>query len=345
MEAKERAKILSDELTQKVQAIAKNSGASFLQGVSTTAFSTPITGTTFSLGDLQAGLSGGIDLQGMASGIKDQAMGQLDAVASGVKNQAQAQIDMVLNSPEAEAIRTLSQLTPEEAAKNLGNNLANIGLDIVEITTDIVTSVVGSFTEEIMSYTGEVVAEIASLDLGMIASQMGAYLSAGLKTPDELIKEIMTSAEKQVENSEKEQEQRAKNKKLAEIKLKMQAFEEKMDKIMTEVKEKIDTVMYYIEQGPAWLEAQLAGILDKGMSYVKKYAAVAVSEVNKQKEKFINDMAFKMAQKAAAKINEKALLVQKAIIDTAARIAAKALAIAKALIAKALMLIMGLLGG
>lgn len=341
MEAKEKAKILSDDLAFKVKSIAKNSGANFLSGVSTTSFSAPLTGATMTIGQLQGTIGAIQD----AGGLGNVAAGMVD----NVKEQAAAKIDAVkgavLNSPAANAIKTLSELTPEEAAKNLGNNLANAGLEIAAIAADIVTSCVGSFAEELASYTGTVVAELASLDLSMIGQQMASYLTAGIKKPDELIKEIMTSAEKQVENAEKKQEENAKKKKMVEIQAKMQAFEAKMDKIMTEVKQKIDTVMEYIEQGPEWLEFQLSSILDKGMSYVYKYAAIAVSEVNAQKEKFINDMAYKLAQKAAAKINEKALLVQKAIIDTAARITAKLLAIAKALIAKALMLLMGLLGG
>ena len=132
---------------------------------------------------------------------------------------------------------------------------------------------------------------------------------------------------------------------MAEMKIKAQEFQQKVDTFRNDIKDKIDTVTSYIEAGPDWLEEKIDELSYKGFEQMGKYAGIATYTVNKKKEEFINNIAKNIAEPQAKKINEKAKEAQKKVMDEAKKLIAKAKAIAMALIAKALMLIMGLLGG
>ena len=303
--SKDLGGILSEETIKQAAAAEKKSGDDFLAGKSSSPFGPAMKSN--SLGELQANIMGGL-AQATVNGVTQVAGSTLGVVG---------------------------------AAAGVVGSAAETAL----LCTNIVAETFSYISKELVSYVTEVVVDLASLDLSPIMTAVSTYLTAGLQTPDEMIKELMTEAEKALEDAQKAAEDEAKNAKMAEMKIKAQEFQQKVDTFMNDIKDKIDTVTSYIEAGPDWLEEKIDELSYKGFEQMGKYAGIATYTVNKKKEEFINNIAKNIAEPQAKKINEKAKEAQKKVMDEAKKLIAKAKAIAMALIAKALMLIMGLLGG
>ena len=316
--------ILSDETKEQAKSVEKDSGGDFLSGKSTSAFAKQESTQNNAGGGLGGGLMDGIKNAKSLGELNQNVMGGLaEATVNGVTQAAGSTLGAV----------------------GAAAGVAGAAIETATICATIVTDTFSYVSKELMSYVGTVVADLASIDLSKIVATVSTYLTAGLQTPDEMLKELMTEAEKALEDAQKAAEDEAKNAKMAEMKQKAQEFQQKVDTFMNNIQEKLETVTSYIEAGPDWLEEKIDDLTYKGFEQIGKYAGIATYTVNQKKEEWINGTALAIAEKQAKKINEVAKNAQKKIMDEAKKLIAKLKAIAMALIAKALMLIMGLLGG
>ena len=303
--SKDLGGILSDETIKQAAAAEKKSGDDFLAGKSSSPFGPMM--NSKSLGEFQANVVGGL-AQATVNGITQAAGSTLGVVG---------------------------------AAAGVVGTAAETAL----LCTSIVTEAFSYISQELIGYCTDVAIDLATLDVSPIASKIGELLTAGLQTPDEMIKELMSNAEKALEDAQKAAEDEQKNAKIEEMKIKAQEFKTKMDDTLNMVKEKIDSVTAYIEAGPDWLEEKIDDLSYKCFEQIGIQAGKTTYSFNVKKKEFIDKLAENIAEPKAKAANEVAKNAQKKTMDAANAEIKKLAAIGKALGAKAMMLAASLLGG
>jgi len=297
--------ILSEETIKQAAAAEKKSGDDFLAGKPSSPFGPAM--TSKSLGEFQANVVGGLT-QATVNGVT-QVAGSTLGVAG--------------------------------AAAGVVGSAAETAL----LCTNIVTEAFSYISKELIAYCTAVAVDLATLDISPVAKKIGEILTNGLQTPDEMLKELMTNAEKALEDAQKAAEDELKNDKIQEMKIKAEEFKTKMDDTLNMVKEKIDSVTAYIEAGPDWLEEKIDDLSYKCFEQIGIQAGKATYTFNEKKQEFIDKIAENIAEPKARTINEKAKEAQKKTMDKANAQIKKLAAMAAALVAKAMMLLASLLGG
>lgn len=303
--SKELGGILSDETIKQAAAAEKKSGDDFLAGKSSSPFG-PVMNSQ-SLGEFQANIVGGL-AQATVNGITQAAGSTLGVVG---------------------------------AAAGVVGTAAETAL----LCTSIVTEAFSYISQELIGYCTDVAIDLATLDVSPIATKIGELLTAGLQTPDEMVKELMSNAEKGLEDAQKAAEDNSKNKKIEEMKIKAEEFKTKMDNTLNMVKEKIDSVTAYIEAGPDWLEEKIDDLSYKCFEQIGIQAGKTTYNFNVQKKEFIDKLAENIAEPKAKAANEIAKNAQKKTMDKANAEIKKLTAMGKAMLAKLTMLAASLLGG
>ena len=110
-----------------------------------------------------------------------------------------------------------------------------------------------------------------------------------------------------------------------------------VNKYVDEAVEAINSVTAYIVKGPAWVEAQLDIINNKAKSSIDDFVGTYYNKLNKEKQKFIDAQAEKLAKKMAAKMNEKIFKATFEIIKKPQQLLAKAKAKAMSAVKGALL--------
>jgi hypothetical protein len=303
--SKELGGILSDETIKQAAAAEKKSGDDFLAGKPSSPFG-PVMNSQ-SLGEFQANIVGGL-AQATVNGITQAAGSTLGVVG---------------------------------AAAGVVGTAAETAL----LCTSIVTEAFSYISQELIGYCTDVAIDLATLDVSPIATKIGELLTAGLQTPDEMVKELMSNAEKGLEDAQKAAEDNSKNKKIEEMKIKAEEFKTKMDNTLNMVKEKIDSVTAYIEAGPDWLEEKIDDLSYKCFEQIGIQAGKTTYNFNVQKKEFIDKLAENIAEPKAKAANEIAKNAQKKTMDKANAEIKKLTAMGKAMLAKLTMLAASLLGG
>ena len=303
--SKELGGILSEETIKQAAAAEKKSGDDFLAGKSSSPFGPMM--NSKSLGEFQANVVGGL-AQATVNGVT-QAVGSTLAVVG--------------------------------AAAGVVGTAAETAM----LCTSIVTEAFSYISQELIGYCTDVAIDLATLDVTPIAPKIAELLTDGLQTPDEMIKELMSNAEKALEDAQKAAEDEQKNAKIEEMKIKAQEFKTKMDDTLNMVKEKIDSVTAYIEAGPDWLEEKIDDLSYKCFEQIGLQAGKTTYAFNIKKKEFIDKLAVNIAEPKAKAANEVAKNAQKKTMDAANAEIKKLAAIGKALGAKAMMLAASLLGG
>jgi hypothetical protein len=297
--------ILSEETIKQAAAAEKKSGDDFLAGKPSSPFGPVMTSKSF--GEFQANVVGGLT-QATVNGVTQVAGSTLGVAAA--------------------------------AAGVVGSSV-----ETALLCTNIVTEAFTYISQELLGYCTAVAIDLAMLDISPVAEKIGKILTNGLQTPDEMLKELMTNAEKALEDAQKAAEDELKNTKKQEMKIKAEEFKTKMDDTLNMVKEKIDSVTAYIEAGPDWLEEKIDDLSYKCFEQIGIQAGKATYTFNVKKQEFIDKIAENIAEPKARTINEKAKEAQKKTMDKANAQIKKIAAMATAMIAKAMMLLASLLGG
>lgn len=303
--SKELGGILSDETIKQAAAAEKKSGDDFLAGKPSSPFG-PVMNSK-SIGEFQANVVGGL-AQATVNGVTQAAGSALGVVG---------------------------------AAAGVVGAAAETAL----LCTNIVTEAFSYISKELIGYCTDVAIDLATLDVSPVAEKIGKLLTDGLQTPDEMIKELMSNAEKALEDAQKAAEDDLKNAKVQEMKIKAEEFKTKMDDTLNMVKEKIDSVTAYIEAGPDWLEEKIDDLSYKCFEQIGIQAGKATYTFNEKKKEFIDKIAENIAEPKAKAANEVAKNAQKKTMDAANAEIKKLSAMGKAMLAKLAMLAASLLGG
>ena len=188
------------------------------------------------------------------------------------------------------------------------------------------------------SYIGTKVGDLLSPpSIGDIQAKMSSYLGKYIENPAEIMKELMSPMELLDISSLQSDLNELIGGLQALIAEQVAEMMKEVNKYVDEAVEAINSVTAYIVKGPAWVEAQLDIINNKAKSSIDGFVGTYYNKLNKEKQKFIDAQAEKLAKKMAAKMNEKIFKVTFEIIKKPQQILAKAKAKAMSAVKGALL--------
>lgn len=188
------------------------------------------------------------------------------------------------------------------------------------------------------SYIGAKVGDLLSPpSIGDIQAKMSSYLGDYIENPAEIMKELMTPMELLDVSSLKSDISDLAGGLQAMIAEKVGDMTEKVNKYVDEAVEAVNSVTAYIVKGPAWVETQLDIVNNKAKSSIDEFVGTQYDILDKEKQKFIDAQAKKLAQKMAAKMNEKIFKTTFEIIKKPQQLLAKAKAKAMSVVKDALL--------
>lgn len=213
----------------------------------------------------------------------------------------------------------------------------------VWMTQDLVTTVIEYLTSRFQTFISP---QYPVMLLGDAAKYALNVTQANIKSPDDILKELKEDAKKAIENKSKEKEEKDKKSLITKFGGYLAIAKEEINKAVGKIPpEVIGALGKYIYLGPEYFINQVQKIYEdllyKGICTADQYIILAESIASD----FVYDQANIVGLKTAEYLNE----VQRFALDKAIKLTmtqqSKVMITAKAMINKAVMQVMGLIGG
>ena len=213
----------------------------------------------------------------------------------------------------------------------------------VWMTQDLVTTVIEYLTSRFQTYISP---QYPVMLLGDAAKYALNVTQANIKSPDDILKELKENAKEAIENKSKEKEEKDKKSLITHFGGYLAIAKEEINKAVGKIPpEVIEALGKYIYLGPEYFLVQVQKIYEdllfKGICTADQYIILAESIASN----FVYNQANNIGLKAAEYLNE----AQKFALDKGIKLTmtqqSKVMITAKAMINKAVMQVMGLLGG
>lgn len=213
----------------------------------------------------------------------------------------------------------------------------------VWMAQDLVTTVIEYLTSRFQVYISP---QYPIMLLGDAAKYALNVTQANIKSPDDILKELKENAKEAIENKSKEKEEKDKKSLITHFGGYLAIAKEEINKALGKIPpEVVDALCKYIYFGPEYFLMQVQKIYEdllyKGICTADQYIILA-ENIGKS---FVYNQANNIGLKAAEYLNE----AQKFALDKGIKLTmtqqSKVMITAKAMINKAVMQVMGLLGG
>jgi hypothetical protein len=195
-----------------------------------------------------------------------------------------------------------------------------------------------------MSYTQQAIIDILSFDAREIIDMGMKLVPDYVKTPSEILKELLSDNES-ITNSEVEKAEEdlrnAFNDKLSYYAGKISDFGVKQ---LEKVNKELCMISYYSNMGPAWLNDRVQDAVSTSVSFSMKYIGIARNKAMEERAKFVEMMSRELAHRVATQECKKLEVLGKEKIDKANQKKTEALSKAKTQIQQAKLIIFGILG-
>lgn len=218
--------------------------------------------------------------------------------------------------------------------------------DAAAIAQDIISDIIVDVTEFAASYAGQKVGELlVPPSLSDITAVAVSYLGWAIQSPGDILKYLMSEAEKEVDNSDIESLKETLANLNQQINTGLGGMQRKLAYILENtLPEWTSYIGTYIYQGPKWVISKAEYIDRMAKEEVEKLIHNSTKHLFDLREQNINDKAKGWAMRQAENINKK---VRDETIDKLHKVMelkARALNIAAAAVKKALLAMMAALG-
>lgn len=253
-------------------------------------------------------------------------------------------------SSKAEGMIGQGQAIANDVIDTLNAAKSNITPEALAIIPEAIQFIIKDLIGQVTAYATGLFERYISPEfpLGLLSDiQEGLkyYTKMKLKTPDQILKELQQDMTKQTEDAQKEADKKQTEEKLKLVKEKIDGVLTKIEEVMDQIQPYTDMIAEYMVLGPDYIASSLESLYK---DYLAKGISIVDTEVGKVQQiidDYVDYAAMQLGFFAAEKANE----IQKALIkkglELAQTLIVKLQNIAMALINKAVMLLLGLLGG
>ena len=240
---------------------------------------------------------------------------------------------------------TFKERSVSENMSGIATGISNSAQLINDLITPNLANYVMSYvSNELTSYMTEVITDMVSFDGSRIMSyatalmpnyllQAGTIMNELLK-PRELLNDLL------VDDMQKELIDKF-NKIIGD---KIKVVTDKVNEGLEKVAPAIADIAYYSQMGPVWVQDKIDIAVNQAVESPKKGMTIARNAVNKEKDKFVENIGNKLAKKLADKVNAKTKEELKDKLDEVEKKKQEAIAKAKTLVINVKLKLFALIG-
>ena len=235
--------------------------------------------------------------------------------------------------------------TVSQNLQGISRGLTN-SLNVIDqiITPKLTTYITDYMSGVLMSYTQEAVVEMLSFDMQQIVEMGMKLVPDYIKSPSEMLKELLSDNEAISDNEIKNAEEELRNKFNEKLSYGAAGISKYATEQLQKVNKELSMISYYSQMGPAWVNDKVEKAVSASLNFSMKYIGSARDSVIKERNKFVESASRNLAQRVAIQEGKKLEVLTKKKIDDANQKKAEALSMAKTQIQQAKMVIFGLLG-
>lgn len=216
----------------------------------------------------------------------------------------------------------------------------------ITLATEVANTIISDVTSFAASYFGQKIGELLTPpSIGDIMAAGQSYLGQYIKSPKEILIDLVKKAESEVGNKEQEDLKKELGELQSNINKKVGDIKEKVNKVIKDLCPKwAREIIPYITQGPKWVKSQAYMIDKRCCEQIEKQIAEQTDKLKAKKQSVINGLGEGYAKKAAAFINEKIYDKTYQKLKKVLQLRAKAKNLAASAVKKAVLQLKAMLG-
>ena len=214
------------------------------------------------------------------------------------------------------------------------------------LAAEVANAIISDVTSFAASYLGQKIGELLTPpSIGDIMAAGQSYLGQYIKSPGEILNDLVKKAESEVDNKEQEDLKKELGELQKNINDKVGDIKEKVKKVTKDLcPEWAWSIAPYITQGPKWVKNQAYMIDKRCCKQVEKQIAEQTDKLKAKKQSVINGLGEGYAKKAADFINEKVYDETYQKLKKVLQLKAKAKNLAASAVKQAVLLLKAMLG-
>ena len=216
----------------------------------------------------------------------------------------------------------------------------------IDLAAELANTIISDVTSFAASYLGQKIGELLTPpSIGDIMAVGQSYLGQYIKSPKEILNDLVKKAESEVGNKEQEDLKKELKELQSNINDKIGDIKEKINKITKDLCPKWAwSIADYITQGPKWVKNQAYMIDKRCCEQIEKQIAEQTDKLKAKKQSVIDGLGKGYAKKAADFINEKIYDKTYQKLKKVLQLKAKAKNLAASAVKKAVLQLKAMLG-